>query len=148
MQENVARLFGPDDLGSWVEELALDEPERSRVAATLLGDWTMRIRTHRVLRMLLREGVWLTRGREVLRALARIESGRRQEILRVSADLRLALAPTLPGARTSGAELPAGLEELVAGGWRSTPPTVPPSGRCRGRRRASSSRRSGPGTAG
>ena len=116
LHENIARLFGPDDLGAWVEELDLDEQELATVNGTLLADWTSRIRTHRVLRLLLREGISLAPGRDVLGALARIEAGERKEILHVAAELRLALADTLFDARAPGTQLPAELEHQVADG--------------------------------
>ncbi len=112
VRANLARLFGPDDLMTWAPDDGLDDAARE-----CLADRESRLVVHRTLRLLVREGVPLTRRAEILNAVAAAMPAAGGDVLRTLRSVRARLAPALPPARDDGhATLPADLEAALAAG--------------------------------
>ena len=115
---NLGQLLGPDDLTTWASPA--DTATKADATRMLLSDPETRLRIHRVLRLLLREALPVTRRREVLEAISTAVA-REPGTLSALRSARVRLAGVLPGTEpdTQRQPLPAALEdaagELLAG---------------------------------
>lgn len=113
--ENLDRLFGPDDVDLWKGEIDPDvQSQRRPAAAWLLGSPESRLQTHRVLRMLIREGFPLVDGMRVLDAVAEAMAEGSGDPLMTVAHVRGVLRERVPGVDSDRRQLPDELERLVA----------------------------------
>jgi len=116
LRQCLERLFGPDDLTLWVADVdPTGEVERTPDVAALLADRDGRVWTHRVLRLLVREGVPLDDGARLLHDVARATAESGGDVLSAASRVRAARADRLPGAG-GAVPLPAELEGALAAG--------------------------------
>jgi tetratricopeptide (TPR) repeat protein len=113
LRDNLAHLLGIDDVRNWLAGWALDRKALSVSEPDL--DRASRVRLHRMLRLLLREGVPITDRQAIIGALADLADlpGGAAGALRAA---RRRLRPYLPGNEpdTPRASLPPALEASIA----------------------------------